>query len=270
MRDGLWADPANRAYCRPMTESGWARLAGRTAFITGAASGIGAAAARLFAAEGATVLACDIADASSVVAEIEHAGGRCGVIRCDVSDPEAVRRSAEAVLAHYGTVDVLFNNAGTLAGDAPAHSLDPIVADKILAVNLQGMLHTCRYFIPAMLDAGGGSIVATASVGGLVGAMSNHAYCASKGGVIAFIRAVAVTYARYGIRANAICPGPTRSGMSAQLGGDDWERDRAASVPLGRIALPDEIASAALFLASDEASYITGAVLAVDGGRTAA
>jgi NAD(P)-dependent dehydrogenase (short-subunit alcohol dehydrogenase family) len=121
-----------------------------------------------------------------------------------------------------------------------------------------------------MVDADGGSIVATASVGGMVGALSNHAYCASKGGVIAFVRAVAVTYGRRGIRANVICPGPTRSGMSAQLGGAHWERDRAASVPLGRIALPDEIAAAALFLASGEASYVTGAVLPVDGGRTAA
>jgi NAD(P)-dependent dehydrogenase (short-subunit alcohol dehydrogenase family) len=253
-----------------MTASGRGRLAGRTAFITGAASGIGAAAARLFATEGATVVACDIADASAVAGDIANAGGRCGVVRCDVSDPEAVRTSAEAVFTEYGTVDVLFSNAGTLAGDGPAHSLDPVEADRILAVNLQGLLHTCRYFIPAMVDAGGGSIVATASVGGMVGALSNHAYCASKGGVIAFVRAVAVTYGRSGIRANVICPGPTRSGMSAQLGGADWERDRAAAVPLGRIALPDEIAAAALFLASGEASYVTGAVLPVDGGRTAA
>jgi NAD(P)-dependent dehydrogenase (short-subunit alcohol dehydrogenase family) len=253
-----------------MTACGLGRLAGRTAFITGAASGIGAAAARLFSAEGATVLACDIADASAVAGEITNAGGRCDVVRCDVSDPEAVRNSAEAVLNKYGLVDVLFSNAGTLADDGPAHSLDPAAADRILAVNLQGLLHVCRYFIPAMVDGGGGSIVATASVGGMVGAMSNHAYCASKGGVIAFVRAVAVTYARRGIRANVICPGPTRSGMSAQLGGAGWEQERAAGVPMGRIALPGEIAATALFLASDEASYVTGAVLPVDGGRTAA
>jgi NAD(P)-dependent dehydrogenase (short-subunit alcohol dehydrogenase family) len=244
------------------------RLSGQTALITGGASGIGAAAARTFAAEGATVIICDLADGSPVVAEITQAGGSGAAVRCDVADPEAVRDMAEGVLSRHGPVRVLFNNAGTEQGDTPVHMADPAAVDRILAVNLQGMFHTCRYFIPAMLEARGGSIVNTASIGGLVGTALHHAYCASKGGVIAFTRALAVTYGRQGIRANVICPGPTRSGISARLG-EEWERERAAALPLGRMGEPEEIAAAALYLASAEASFVTGAVLAVDGGRTA-
>jgi len=244
------------------------RLSRQTALITGGASGIGAAAARTFAAEGATVIICDLADGSPVVADITQAGGSGAAVRCDVADPEAVRDMAEGVLSRHGPVRVLFNNAGTEQGDTPVHVADPAAVDRILAINLQGMFHTCRYLIPAMLEAGGGSIVNTASVGGLVGTALHHAYCASKGGVIAFTRALAVTYGRQGIRANVICPGPTRSGISARLGAE-WERERAAALPLGRMGEPEEIAAAALYLASAEASFVTGAVLAVDGGRTA-
>jgi NAD(P)-dependent dehydrogenase (short-subunit alcohol dehydrogenase family) len=176
---------------------------------------------------------------------------------------------AREVLGRFGPVTVLFNNAGTEQDDTPVHLADPGAIDHILGVNLQGMFHTCRYFVPAMIENGaGGSIVNTSSIGGLVGTALHHAYVASKGGVIAFTRALAVTYGRDGIRANAICPGPTRSGISARLGAA-WESERAAALPLGRIAEPEEIARAALFLASDEASFVTGSILAVDGGRTA-
>jgi NAD(P)-dependent dehydrogenase (short-subunit alcohol dehydrogenase family) len=244
------------------------RLAGRTALITGGASGIGAAAALIFAAEGATVLICDLADGSDLISEITASGGQAAGYQCDVADAAAVRGLAEAVLARFGPVNVLFNNAGTEQDDGPAHLVDPAAVDRILAINLQGMFHTCRYLVPAMIDAGGGAIVNTSSIGGLVGTAGHHAYVASKGGIIAFTRALAVTYGRQGIRANAICPGPTRSGISARLG-PGWERERAAAIPVGRIGEPAEIARAALFLASSEASFVTGAVLAVDGGRTA-
>ena len=250
-----------------MTET-TGRLAGRTALITGAASGIGAAAARIFAAEGAIVLICDVADGSPVVGEITAAGGQAAAYQCDVADPAAVQELAEAALARFGPVHVLFNNAGTERDDGPSHLVDPVAVDRILAINLQGMFHTCRYLIPAMIEAGGGAIVNTSSIGGLVGTAGHHAYVASKGGIIALTRALAVTYGRQGIRANAICPGPTRSGISARLG-PEWERERAEAIPVGRIAEPSEIAMAALFLASSEASFVTGAVLAVDGGRTA-
>lgn len=242
-------------------------LDGQIALITGAAGGIGAAAAILFAKRGAKVVVCDLADGGAVVEEIVRAGGEAAAVRCDVSDAEAVRQLAEQVTATHGTVRILFNNAGTEVDDGPAHEVDPAAVDHILGVNLQGMFHTCRYFIPGMID-GGGCIVNTSSIGGLVGTALHHAYVASKGGVIAFTRALAVTYGRENIRANVICPGPTRSGISARLG-EEWERERAAALPLGRIAHPKEIAEAALFLASPAASFVTGAVLAVDGGRTA-
>jgi NAD(P)-dependent dehydrogenase (short-subunit alcohol dehydrogenase family) len=261
----LSADPVREH--DPLVTEG-KRLSGLNALITGGASGIGAAAAMIFAAEGANVIVCDLTDGSHVVTEITQRGGSAVGVQCDVADAAAVHDMAKDVLARFGPVQVLFNNAGTEQGDTPVHLADPAAVDRILAVNLQGMFHTCRYLIPDMIESGGGSIVNTASIGGLVGTALHHAYCASKGGVIAFTRALAVTYGRQGIRANVICPGPTRSGISVRLGAE-WEKERAAALPLGRMAEPEEIAASALYLASAEASFVTGAVLAVDGGRTA-
>jgi NAD(P)-dependent dehydrogenase (short-subunit alcohol dehydrogenase family) len=245
------------------------RLAGKSAIITGAARGMGADAVRLFAGEGALVTFCDVVDGQTLAEEVGAKGGQARFVRCDVSQPAEVRNLIEAAADFAGgRVDVLYNNAGTEAGDGPVHDLSPESVHRILAVNLESMFHTCGAAVPVMTAAGGGSIVNTASVGGLVGTARLHAYSASKGGVIAFTRSLAITYGKQGVRANVICPGATRTSMSQRLG-EDWERERAAASPLGRIASGTEIAYAALFLASDEASFVTGAVLPVDGGRTA-
>jgi NAD(P)-dependent dehydrogenase (short-subunit alcohol dehydrogenase family) len=245
------------------------RLAGKAALITGGARGMGSEAVRLFAHEGARVVFCDVVDGEELAREVRELGGQCEFMLCDVSEPGQVHEFVEKAASEAnGRVDILYNNAGVESGDGPIHELSAEAARRIIGINLESMLHTCREVIPKMIDGGGGAIVNTASVGGLVGTPRLHAYSASKGGIIAFTRSLAITYGAQGVRANVICPGATRTSMSQRLG-LDWERDRAAGIPLGRIASGKEIAYAALFLASDEASFVTGAVLAVDGGRTA-
>jgi NAD(P)-dependent dehydrogenase (short-subunit alcohol dehydrogenase family) len=245
------------------------RLAGKCALITGGARGMGADAVKLFAREGAKVIFCDIVDGEELAREVRHLGGKCEFMFCDVSEPEEVHKLVEEAASQAdGRLDILYNNAGVESGDGPIHELSADAARRILGINLESMLHTCREVVPKMIEAGGGAIVNAASVGGLVGTPRLHAYSASKGGVIAFTRSLAITYGAQKVRANVICPGATRTSMSQRFG-SDWERDRAAAIPLGRIASGEEIAYAALFLASDEASFVTGAVLAVDGGRTA-
>lgn len=244
------------------------RLSGRIALVTGGSNGIGAATAELFAAEGAEVGLLDVTDGSEVVASIVAAGGRVVAHTCDVADPSAVAEAVGRLVSELGPVDVLFNNAGMESGDGPTHEIDPSDLERIMQVNVHGMFNTCRAVLPGMIARAHGSIVNVSSVGGLVGNADHHAYAASKGAVIAHTRALAVGYGPNGIRANTICPGPTRTTMSSRLG-PEWERQRAAAVPLGRMADPIEIAHAALFLASDDASFVSGAVLTVDGGRTA-
>ncbi|ODU04420.1 MAG: hypothetical protein ABS81_10230 [Pseudonocardia sp. SCN 72-86] len=228
------------------------RLEGRVALVTGAARGIGAAVVDRFRAEGAVVVAFDIDGPSP----------------CDVSDETAVAAAVGRTLAEHGHIDVLVNNAGIQWPDGPVHETAPDVVSRVLAVNLAGMFHTAHHVLPSMLEQGAGSIVNMASVGALKGSTTSHAYGASKGGVVSFTRALAVTYAGRGIRANALCPGLTRTPMVERLG-PGWIADAAARTPAGRLAEPAEIAAAALFLASDEASFVNGAVLPVDGGRTA-
>lgn len=245
------------------------RLAGKVAIITGTAGGQGALAARLFTAEGARVVACDVDAAGELVAsEIRATGAIIDWMRCDVSREDDVERLISESVAHHGRIDILYNNAGIERGDGPITNLSVEAWDRIQAVNARGVFLTCKHVIPVMLEQQAGSIINVASVTGLVGVPGLSAYPASKGAVIALSRSLAVSYGRFGIRVNVLCPGLTLTPMAERLGTDFMERVTGLT-PMKRLAKPEEIIQVALFLASDEASYVTGAVLPADGGRTA-
>lgn len=251
------------------------RLDDKVAVITGAGSGIGRESALLFAREGARVLVAEVNDESGrkVAGEIERAGGKALFVHADVSsarDAEAMVAAAEKA---WGRLDVLFNNAGIFpAADGSVLETNEATWDLVMRVNLKGVFFGCKFAIPAMLRAGGGSIVNTASFVALMGAATPQiAYTASKGGVLAMTREIAVEFARRGIRANALCPGPVDTPLLQELFADPARRARRlVHIPPGRLAQPKEIAQAALFLASDEPSYVNGATFTVDGGITAA
>jgi NAD(P)-dependent dehydrogenase (short-subunit alcohol dehydrogenase family) len=258
-----------------MATQGRGRLAGRTALVTGGGSGIGREAALLFAAEGASLVVVDrdAGAGESTARAIAEAGGRATFVAADV----ARARDVEAAVAHaereHGALHVLFNNAGIFpARDGSPVDTDEEIWDQVMAVNLKGVFLGCKYGIPALLRAGGGAIVNTASFVAVLGAATSQiAYTASKGGVLAMTREIAVEYARRGIRANALCPGPVDTPLLQQLLADPAARARRmVHIPMGRLALASEVARAALFLASDESSYVNGATFLVDGGITAA
>lgn len=255
------------------------RLDGKRTLITGAGSGLGRGAALRFAAEGAAVLCADLdGDAAAETARlIEKEGGTAAACTADVtSEDDTERMVAEAVSAFDG-LDVLYANAG-IAGPGSAADLDLDDWHRVIAVNLTGVFLSARHAVRRMLEQGsGGSIVTQASVGGLVGIAGLASYAAAKAGVIGLTRQLAVEYAPRGIRVNAICPGTVPTPLvvgtyTAQRGAlpDDWQEVRAQDYPLRRLGTPDDIAYAALYLASDESSWITGQAWAVDGGVTAA
>jgi NAD(P)-dependent dehydrogenase (short-subunit alcohol dehydrogenase family) len=251
------------------------KLAGKVALITGAGGGIGGEAATLFAREGAAVAAVDLDEAAAgeTAARVEKDGGRALAFAADVSraaDCEAMVAFAEREL---GRLDVLFNNAGIMrADDDDAVATDETVWDQTLDVNAKGVFLGCKYGIPALRRAGGGSVINTASFVALLGAATPQiAYTASKGAVLSLTRELAVIHAREGIRVNAICPGPLRTELLMKvLDTDEKKQRRLVHIPMGRFGEAAEIAKAALFLASDESSFMTGASLVVDGGITAA
>jgi NAD(P)-dependent dehydrogenase (short-subunit alcohol dehydrogenase family) len=249
-------------------------LEGKVCLITGSGSGLGKASALRFAAEGARVVVSDVDDEAGreTVAEIESAGGETAFVACDVTDDAQVAALFARAVERFGRLDVSFHNAGVLhQADSDPVETPLEVWQRVLAINLTGVFLACRHAIPRLLEAGGGVIVNMASVSSFVGAANPQiAYTTSKGGVLALTREVAATYARRGIRANALCPGPTRTPLFDQLIADaERIENRLEHVPLNRFANPDEVAGAALFLASDLSSYMTGAALLVDGGLSA-
>jgi NAD(P)-dependent dehydrogenase (short-subunit alcohol dehydrogenase family) len=251
------------------------RLKDKVALITGAGSGIGREAALLFAGEGASVVAVDVAEAAGgeTVSRIEAAGGKASFVRADVSKAGEVRAMVEAAERTYGRLNVLFNNAGIFpAADGSVVDTEEETWDLVMRVNLKGVFLGCKYGIPALLRSGGGSVVNTASFVALMGSATPQiAYTASKGGVLALTRETAVEFARRGIRVNALCPGPVDTPLMADLLSDPARRARRmVHIPTGRLARASEVAAAALFLASDESSYVNGAALVVDGGISVA
>jgi NAD(P)-dependent dehydrogenase (short-subunit alcohol dehydrogenase family) len=251
------------------------RLENKVALITGAASGIGKESALLFAAEGAAVAAVDLNEpaVTEVVDLIRRQGGRAVGIVADVATAAGCERMVQVTESEFGRLDVLFNNAGImLPADADATATDEDVWERTMAVNAKGVYLGCKYGIPALLRSGGGSIINTASFVAVVGAATPQlAYTASKGAVLALTRELAVVHAREGIRVNALCPGPLRTELLMKfLDTEEKRQRRLVHVPMGRFGEAREMAQAALFLASDESSYVTGAEFLVDGGLTAA
>lgn len=258
-----------------MGDQAAASLEGRSALITGAGSGIGREAALAFAGAGAAVAVCDRDEAGGreTVSQVEAAGGRATFVAADVTKSAEVKAAVEGAVEFGGGLHALFNNAGIFPDrDGSPVDTDEDVWEQVIDVNLKGVFLGCKHGIPAMLASGGGSIINTASFVAVMGAATSQiAYTASKGGVLAMTREIAVEYARQGLRANALCPGPVNTPLLEEFLSDPAARARRlVHVPMGRLAEASEIAQAALFLASPASSYVNGATFLVDGGITAA
>jgi NAD(P)-dependent dehydrogenase (short-subunit alcohol dehydrogenase family) len=248
------------------------RLDGKVCVITGAGGGMGREAALRFSAEGASVC---VADVDGEAAERTAAEARDGfAVRVDVADSDSVAAMMRAAAERYGGIDVLYNNAGiSPADDASILETEPDAWDRVQAVNARGVFLCCKHGIPYLLERGGGSIINVASFVAILGAATSQiSYTASKGAVLSLSRELAVEFARRGIRVNALCPGPVETPLLLRIWGEDpaAAQRRLVHLPMGRLAKPREIVNAALFLASDESSYVNGATFLVDGGLTAA
>lgn len=251
------------------------RLQDKVALITGAGGGIGRETALLFAREGAAVVVVDVRDdfGAETVSQVQAAGGQAIYVNADVARAADCAAMVAAAEQTYGRLDVLFNNAGIMhSQDDDAIQTEEAIWDLTMAINLKGVFLGCKYGIPALRRAGGGSIINTASFVALMGAATPQlAYTASKGGVIAMTRELAVIHAREKIRVNALCPGPLHTPLLMNfLNTEEKRQRRLVHIPMGRFGEAREMAYAALYLASDESSFTTGAEFVVDGGITAA
>ena len=244
------------------------KLDGKVAVITGAGSGMGRASALLFAEEGAKVVCADVSGQEEATAK--EIGPNAIAVHADVSRSEDVQNTISAAVTTFGRLDVLFNNAGLSGPHILLEDTDDDVLERLYSVNLRGVLLGMKYAIPALRASGGGSIISTASAMGLVGRGEQAAYGATKGGVVALTKNAAVDHGHENIRVNCICPGMIYTGMAgAPADNMDAVPDRQIPVPMRRFGSPREIATAALFLACDDSSYITGVALPVDGGYVA-
>jgi NAD(P)-dependent dehydrogenase (short-subunit alcohol dehydrogenase family) len=248
------------------------RLEGKVALITGGGSGMGKVASELFAREGANVVLTDVNDEAGEAAAASI-GARARYVHADVSKESDAEAMVAATVDAFGRLDILYNNAGIMPlEDGSVTENDAAIWDTVLDVNVKGVAFGCKHGIRAMLPNGGGSIINVASFVAWMGAATSQtAYTASKGAVLAMTREIAVEYARTGIRCNALCPGPIETPLLLALLSDDAKKQRRfVHIPMGRLGRAEELARAALFLASDDSSFMTGASLIIDGGITAA
>jgi NAD(P)-dependent dehydrogenase (short-subunit alcohol dehydrogenase family) len=249
------------------------RLNGKVALITGAGSGIGRASAVLFAQEGARILVCDINEAmgKEAVDTIMAKGGEAFFVKADVSNAADVKELMQLCVNQFSTLDILFNSAGIfLVGkDGPVAEVSEEVWNSTITVNLTGTFLCCKYAIPIMMGNKAGSIINMSSISAFVGG-APHAYSASKGGILSLTGRIAVSYAPYNIRANAICPGLIETPMTKpRINSPEWLESYKNKIPLHRTGQPIEVANFALYLASDESSYVTGTAFTIDGGLVA-
>jgi NAD(P)-dependent dehydrogenase (short-subunit alcohol dehydrogenase family) len=249
------------------------RLANKVVIITGGGSGMGRVASLLFAKEGARVVVAELdpRTGEQTASDVRAAGGDALFVPVNVADEQQVQHMVKATAQHYGAVHVLYNNAGIMPDDDGAVTdITGQTWDRVLDVNLKSVFLCCKHAIPEMIKAGGGSIINIASFVALLGCtVPQDAYTASKGGMIALTKSLAVQYAKKGIRANAICPGPIETPLLRTLWTSEEARNlRLNRIPLGRFGAPEDIVYLALYLASDESSWTTGAVMVVDGGVT--
>lgn len=251
------------------------RLTDKVALITGAGGGQGRAAALLFAQEGAKVIVTDIKveGGEETVRLVRAAGGQAMFRAADVSQAAQVEAAVRFAVDTYGSLTILYNNAAVLhRKDAPVTNLEEEVWDQIIGVNLKGVYLGCKYAVPEISKAGGGSVINTSSLAGLLGVGNVHAYTAAKGGVISLTRAVAMAYAAQKVRCNVICPGAVDTPMMAHVlhgANPKLRQGFEKGHPLGRLGTPEDIAAMALYLASDESSWVTGSVFTIDGGFAA-
>jgi NAD(P)-dependent dehydrogenase (short-subunit alcohol dehydrogenase family) len=248
-------------------------FAGKVAFVTGAANGIGRAAALAFAREGAGVVVADVSEQGNqeTARMVEEAGGRALAVRCDVSRAEDVKAALDKAVEAFGRLDCAFNNAGVEQPITATADLTEEEWDRIVSINLRGVFLCMKHEIPLMLRQGGGAIVNTSSGAGVKGFAGQAAYCAAKHGIVGLSKAAALDYAKSNIRINAVCPGIIETPMMDRFSGGTPEgRARViAQEPIGRMGKPEEIAAAVIWLCSDAAAFVVGHAMVIDGGQTA-